>query len=164
MTDQNKIADKIRKLLRLSEGSDEHEAANALAQAQRLAAEYHLDMQQVAEQDQDPHELAASDVELWSGNRDRRYRWQLAWVVAEAHGCAPWTTRRVSVDLDRSPDEGTIRQALGLYSDKDTFTVTEIEGGVRVVGLRDMQSYGRSDAEIAGDWPRGFIASSKVTS
>jgi hypothetical protein len=147
----DKITDKIRKLLRISENTpDENEASNALAQARRLASEYHLDMQAVAEQDQDPHELSMSDVELWAGNQSVSYRWQLAHLVAEIHGCAPWTSRRIEMELDRAPDEATIRGACWLPDTRhDSFTLTELpDGGVKLVTSRRMSSGGPLDAAL----------------
>lgn len=160
ITNPDKVTDKIRKLLRISENTpDETEAANALAQARRLASVYHLDMQTVAEQDQDPHELSMSDVELWAGNRAVSYRWQLAHLVAEIHGCAPWTSRRMELELDRAPDEANITQACWLHDVKnDSFTLTALpDGGVKLVATRRMTSAGPLDVDLMAKW-NGFAS------
>lgn len=149
--DTDKISDKIRKLLLISERNpSEAEAQAALTLAQDLAARYHLDMAQVVDTEQDPYELRPSDVELWSARgRQRSYRWQLAHVIAQAHGCAPWMCYRATVDLDRAPDESTIAAAFEGYSDAKrneyTFTLTDLpDGGVRLSVTKLYSSCGPS--------------------
>ncbi len=82
MDDRAKILDKIRKCLRLSKSSNEHEAAAALRQAQKL-------MQQLGLSHADVLAADVSDSKAKSGSASRPVSWEayLANVCCSAFGC-----------------------------------------------------------------------------
>ncbi len=103
MNDQTKIVDKVRKLLRLSEAANIHEAENAAAAAQRLIEAHRLSEAVIG----DPWSEAADDGEpqpqqpppvdphvtratLGEHGARSPWRWRLAWAVCNHNGCQPW--------------------------------------------------------------------------
>lgn len=82
MTDQDKIIDKIKKCLALSASSNEHEAAAALRQAQKLMESYGITQQDV-------DASIATECRQKSGAKDRPAVWEtmLADRICSAFGC-----------------------------------------------------------------------------
>ncbi|WP_421793433.1 DUF2786 domain-containing protein [Hydrocarboniphaga effusa] len=82
-TDRERALDRIKKCLRLSKSSNEHEAAAALRQAQKLMREHGLSQADVLAAED------ASEAKARSGAGRRPPRWEtwLSAVVAEAFGC-----------------------------------------------------------------------------
>ena len=82
VNDRAKILDKIKKCLRLSKSSNEHEAAAALRQAQKL-------MQQLGLTNDDVIAAEASDAHAKATTADRPPSWEvmLAKVCCGAFGC-----------------------------------------------------------------------------
>lgn len=94
-----KIVDRIRKLLALSESSNEHEAANAAAQAARLMAKHGIESVETADPDLDPvGDNSDLFVEIGRGKRMIPWKWNLATVVAEAGQCKPYALHRKAGD------------------------------------------------------------------
>ncbi len=94
MMDTRKAIEKIKKCLALSKSANEHEAAAALRQAQKLMQEYKVD-------DQDIEASRAGEAKAKSGVTTKPPLWEnlLASVVARAFACrsifAPgWSSRR----------------------------------------------------------------------
>lgn len=89
-----KIVDRIRKLLALTENNNEHEAANAAAQAARLMAQHGIDSVEDTEDPDPVGDNADICVEIGRSQRLVTWKWQLAWVVAEAGQCKPYALHR----------------------------------------------------------------------
>lgn len=101
MVARDKAIDKIRKLLMLARSANEHEAANAAAQAARLMAQHGIDSVSEMEPDVDPvGDNRDLHVEIGSGRRPVGWKWRLAWCVADNARCKPCL-------LDRTLDDGT---------------------------------------------------------
>lgn len=94
------IMRKLAKMLRGIESRSEREAQTIMAQAQRMAAKYAVDLAAVSIDDNAEREQAARTSDIQIGKvRQRKYRWQLATAVAEAYGCAPWLKSRYDVKI-----------------------------------------------------------------
>ena len=153
---------KLEKLQRLAEnaGSPE-EAENALAQANALARKYHLELRSSADcQTEDPLVSRPSDIVI-GGMRQPRYKWSLAWIVAKAHGCVPWSLERycVAVHTSEIDIEAVINDAWP-YSSKGTAAMEQREDGPWIVleGLYASVLLPwelRSAAHAGGGSPRG---------
>ncbi len=153
---------KLEKLQRLVEnaGSPE-EAENALAQANALARKYHLELRTSADcETEDPLVTRPSDVVI-GGSKQPRYKWALAWVVAKAHGCVPWSIERYCVAVHTSEiDIELVLQDAWPYSTRGTAVVEQREDGPWIV-IEGMYSRTlapweiRSAAHIGGGSPRG---------
>ncbi len=96
---RDKVIKRVRKLLALAEGkANEHESANALAQAQRLMDEYKLTQALVeAESDEDAPRTIEEELRSWEdpidvmgGKKTVRWKGTLAFVLARANGCHVW--------------------------------------------------------------------------
>jgi hypothetical protein len=97
------VVAKLEKLQLLAENAGTtEEAENALARANALARKYHLELRSSADfQAEDPLVTRPSDVVI-GGAKQPRYKWSLAWVVAKAHGCVPWSTERYAIAVHTS--------------------------------------------------------------
>lgn len=87
---REKIIERIKKLLAVAEdrGATEHEAAAAALAAQRLIAEYDVEQWEIHSKDAEPIET------VYAKGAKRRWRWQLADVIAPAFRCKTYQTRR----------------------------------------------------------------------
>jgi len=83
MTDKEKIVDKIRKLLALSESSNEHEALLAMENANKLLMKHNLEMSDVSEVDL--NEMIEDDI--ISGKRIMTYKTNLLNSVMKLNNC-----------------------------------------------------------------------------
>lgn len=133
--DNDRIVDRLRKLIRIGESPNESEAQNALEHAAKLAAKYHIDIASLDISEDDGRRLGnrSSDVVLW-GRRRKKYRWELAHVVARAWGCAPWIARRITISLKERPSELLLEEAFIGYmnyysSEKNKPTVSVAQSG-----------------------------------
>lgn len=85
----DKVLDRCKKLSRLADSQNEHEAAAAAAQLQKLMLQYEIDFAQVAEVDDTPKE-AIEDASILESDCDprRRATWRgsLATVLARSVG------------------------------------------------------------------------------
>lgn len=86
------IVDKIRKLLKLAEGSgNEHEAANAAARARALMAEYELSEAELRVADSTKEaEPIVEDHTLTETKRKVAWHGTLSWAVAQLYDCHAW--------------------------------------------------------------------------
>lgn len=84
--EQKKIIEKIRKLLRLSRSSNEHEAAAAAAKAQELLSEYNLSKDSIRS-GQQAADLRASRAYKKTRQRLETWAYRLASGVARAFDC-----------------------------------------------------------------------------
>lgn len=82
MNDRDRILDKIKKCLRLSKSSNEHEAAAALRQARKL-----MDQLQLTEADVLASEAAEARAKSGASSRPVSWEASLADVVASTIGC-----------------------------------------------------------------------------
>lgn len=83
MDDKQRLIDRIRKLLKLSESANEHEAAAAAAKAQALLSEYNLSVSDVADDDAQ----GASKVAAKTRQRLEEWAYLLASYTAKAFDC-----------------------------------------------------------------------------
>lgn len=83
MTDKEKIVDKIRKLLALSESSNEHEAMLAMENANKLLMKYNLEMSDISEIDL--NEIVENDI--LSGKKIMSYKTSLLTAVMRLNNC-----------------------------------------------------------------------------
>lgn len=91
-TDNERIIDKIKKCLALSQSDNPNEAASALRQAQALMRKYGLDEAAVADA-----EIGEAEVDVRSANRRRPPLWEagLVVMVGTAFGCRGLVTQGV---------------------------------------------------------------------
>lgn len=87
---REKIIERIKKLMAVAEdrGATEHEAAAAALAAQRLIADWDVEQWEIHSKDTEPIET------VYSVDARRRWRWQLADVLAPAFKCRYHQTRR----------------------------------------------------------------------
>lgn len=91
----DKVVDKIKKLLRLAESADVNEAAAAAGQAQRLMEQHNIDQAMIALEEDDGSPSVEEEpikefddeeaLHVWS--RLATWKLQLGWAVASANGC-----------------------------------------------------------------------------
>lgn len=84
---RDRVIEKVRKLLALSNSSNEHEAALAAAHAQRLLAEHNLSMSEL-----EAREEGAAEVELQVAKAVPKWVSSLFATVANAFDCFPIVT------------------------------------------------------------------------
>lgn len=94
--DASSAVDKVRKLLALANSKNEHEAANAAARAAQIMERYRLSaaMLAQAEQREDEAEPFSTNSDIRAARAHIRmptWYWQLAWSIAGANRCKPWT-------------------------------------------------------------------------
>ena len=89
--------DKIKKLLALSKSNNEHEAATALAQAIRLAAEAGIDIDTI---DPEAEPLEERDRSGGAQSRIEQWRGQLWLRIARIFGCAVYYRARYNNQLN----------------------------------------------------------------
>jgi len=145
MLTKEQALDKVRKLLALSESSNENEAATAAARAASIMAEYRLDSAMLGAQAEEAREAFKINVDPDAlGARTTRHYvpwyWRLAWSVAEANNCLPWYVyenrmRRVAF-VGRRSDALACRYMLDAISnDVDQLAAAFVrKSGTRVVG------------------------------
>lgn len=111
-----RVIERLRRLIRLGESPDEAEAQNALEHATRIATKYHIDLASLDVNVDEGRQLGtrSSDVVLW-GNRKKLYRWELAHVVARSWGCAPWTANRLRISMRHRPDDVLVERIFAEY-------------------------------------------------
>jgi hypothetical protein len=80
-----KIVTRIRRLLRLAQSSEPHEAANALAHAQRLMHQHRIERLEVGEDDETI--ALYSDEPIDSARDFARWRQALGEAISEANDC-----------------------------------------------------------------------------
>jgi hypothetical protein len=85
MDDKQRLIDRIRKLLKLSESANEHEAAAAAAKAHALLSEYNLSVSDVSD---DSGAQGASRVATKTRQRLERWAFNLAAFTADAFDCS----------------------------------------------------------------------------
>lgn len=84
MTKEEKIIDKVKKLLSLSRSANENEAAAAAARAHELMLKYRIDKAALKEERKE-----SSVIEFTLGDETRPYAWRMHLIngLAEAFGC-----------------------------------------------------------------------------
>ena len=96
------VIKKVRKLLALAEGkANEHESANALAQAQRLMDEYKIEQALIEEPETET--TIEEELRVWEDPIDRmggskavRWKGALASSIAKANGCYIYWGQRLA--------------------------------------------------------------------
>ncbi|MFA4971485.1 MAG: DUF2786 domain-containing protein [bacterium] len=92
--DLSPVLDKVRKLLRLAQSSNENEAAAAMGAAQRLIDEHRLSVAELEASGQEPSEpmVEAGEV-LMEGSRVATWKVRLMLALVKANGCSMWFSR-----------------------------------------------------------------------
>lgn len=138
-----KILDRIRKLLRLSEGTHSaEEAHSALLMAQRLMAEHGLSMQQVRLAKEVREEVVHGEI-LTTRRRDG-FTQRLAWVIANNFRCIPYWYKEVAgYGRKRCRYEYTLR-FIGLAEDAEIAATTfhTADAAARNLAARFVRRYG----------------------
>lgn len=105
-----KIVDKIKKLLRLADSANVNEAATAAGAAQRLMETYQIDQAMVALEDDDapggnvedePIRHFDDDEALHVWSRLASWKLQLAWAIAAENGCRTFQSHVYSHERGR---------------------------------------------------------------
>lgn len=139
MSDRSKVLDRVRKLLRLAESPNVHEAAVAAAQAQRLMMLHRIEAASIEVDASEDETIDEQEVE----HRKSRstWRWDLLWAICRPNRCRPWM---------RSKNGRYVYTVFGTRSDADTvlylYRLIEraIEQEVKARrGTKDL--YGRSE-------------------
>jgi hypothetical protein len=107
-----KVLDRVRKLLKLAESSNVHEAANAAARAQALMERHRIDA--AALDDAEPESIGDyPDEPLESSRRIPRWKLGLAATVARLGGCRVYLSghgdRRAVILVGRADDAAAVR-------------------------------------------------------
>lgn len=92
--DRDKLLDRIRRLLRLAESPNVHEAATAAATAQELMARHRIEAASLEAPGAADGIVDFRDTPLESSKRLRPWKTQLADVVARANGCRIYLLER----------------------------------------------------------------------
>lgn len=112
-----KIVDKIRRLLRLSESPNVNEAAAAEARAQELMARHRIEAAMLDESADDEGIVDHRDAPLEESKRLRPWKIELAAVLARANGCRIYVQERRREDavvlVGRSEDAELVRAMYG---------------------------------------------------
>lgn len=124
MTQQQAI-DKALKLLRLAKSSNQHEAALAAAQAQRIIDEHKLDIEAIdydaQDKERDAEEVRdfgyADPLDKYSHESTHRWYLQLASIVARANGCHTIYANRI---FNEELNAGCMIKIVGHPSDVQT--------------------------------------------
>ena len=82
----DKVIDRIRKLFRLSQSDNPHEAANALARAQRLMMQHRIEQCQLADPEEDEIKLW-QDEPIDSGHTIPPWKQAIGGAIAELNDC-----------------------------------------------------------------------------
>lgn len=85
MTDRNRIIEKIRKLVALSDSPNENEAMAAMEKAQALLAQHDLQMSEVMRDSSVADERAV--IRVYVDKESRPWQRRVAWGVAELYFC-----------------------------------------------------------------------------
>jgi hypothetical protein len=95
---------RLKALMERSQG-DSQEAQTCAALAQKLARQLATSIEAVALETGRAEESITrpSDVVI-GGIRQRKWQWDLAWVVASAHGCVPWTQSRYTLEVENDAE------------------------------------------------------------
>lgn len=126
---ENKIIDRIKKLLRLAQSSNVHEAANAAGQAQRLMEEHRIDQAVLDVGDGDGDQAEPDEpIREWLGQdaihksaRLAQWKVQLTVGLASANACRCYIHNQREICLvGRPSDVATIRYLF-------TYLVREID-------------------------------------
>lgn len=115
--DRDKLLDRIRRLLRLAESSNVHEAASAAARAQELMTRHRIAAAALDQDDGSEAGIVDHRAEPLDGSkRLRRWKTHLAVAVAQANGCRvyvlPRGKQRELILVGRAEDAELVR---GLY-------------------------------------------------
>lgn len=123
---REKMIDRVRKLLALSQSPNEHEAATAAARAAELMLKFELDAEsledeQAAAEGYDPNEPIV-DWRFERGTPGQRSYWRaiLLDAVAEAFGCRFWFQGVDMRLVGRRSAEGVIRDTYGYLVEQVT--------------------------------------------
>lgn len=125
------VIDKVRRLLRLAESANEHEAAAAAARAQELMTRHRIELAALDVAGDEEVELNETPVDEFG--RMVWWRHILASAVAEANGCRIITNRR----------RGSVRELLvGTRSDAELARGLYFERGTQHRALASAASGG----------------------
>ena len=114
--------DKIRKLQALGQSDNPHEAALAMAHAQRLMLKYQISEAMIAQEggvDGVEHEeITNTHAPLWRERRNATWFDRLAVALCEAHGCKAYGDREYAINGNgRSVRTHSLLRVIGRASD-----------------------------------------------
>lgn len=87
MRDREKVLERIKKLLALSNSDNEHEAANAASQAQLLLSKYNLCIDDISDVVKSDYEV--KEARVAEGKRLDKWFYKLFISVSRSFGCSP---------------------------------------------------------------------------
>lgn len=115
--DREKLLERIRRLLRLSESPNVHEAASAAARARELMARHRIESAALEPEGLDPGIRDYPDEPLDTSKRLRPWKMQLGDAIARANGCRVYVLERGSmlelVPVGREEDAALVRALYG---------------------------------------------------
>lgn len=146
----NQVVDKIKKLLSLSESSNENEARAAMLKAQALLIKHKLSMKEV--QDYKSYNNKIKDNVSSISFTKSKWKGRLAYVIAENFGCYSYfKTRRVhTITFLGREEDVTICNIVLEYA------VDCIESAVKKIKYQYIRN-GQSTKGIVNDYAIGFI-------
>ena len=92
----NKIIEKIKKLMALSKSSNENEAELAMMRAQELLVKHHLTMNDIKDKDTKTNKLNILEIDLIIGKRITGWKIALANVLAKNFRCETFVATMLS--------------------------------------------------------------------
>lgn len=113
---EDKILDKVRKLLKLSESSNANEAAAAAAKAQQLIDEYNLSAALLAVETDQPEDNEPIDIEdkpLYQQKQLRTWIYALAEAIANCNSCQIYHAKGAIELVGRKSDAEKVRYLFG---------------------------------------------------
>jgi hypothetical protein len=108
----DKIIDRVRKLLELSKSANVHEAANAAAAAQELMTRFEISssvLSQTTANDEDDEPIETGLMHATDGSQLPTWKGQLAVCVAEVNQCKAWRSGPSLHVIGRPSDASKVR-------------------------------------------------------
>lgn len=129
----NEALDKVRKLLRLSESANPHEAALAASRAQEIMERFKIERLTVDTADREPSEAIRDfGIDPLEGNFST-WQWRFLSALTQLNQCKAYTSNRRFCLVGRASDVNTVRYIF-------TWLTREIER----LASRDCQGCGRT--------------------
>lgn len=139
---------KIKKLLALSESSNEHEAKTAMLKAQELLVKHKLSMEEVKEH----KDISVTEKKTDITFTKARWKGRLAYVIAENFGCYNYyKTKRTNTIVFVGKDEDVLVCKIVLE-----YAIDTIDSIVKRLRYK-YRKYGYSTKGLENDFALGFI-------
>lgn len=105
MNNREKTIEKIRKLLSLATSSNENEATNAAAQAQKLISKFQIEQAEIDSETKVKQELISCTIETGSKS-NILWKERLATILSQVNNCDFYTQKRESTEKSKTnPDK-----------------------------------------------------------